>query len=110
MNNLLRLLVGCVLVACAFAALSLGMARHNSELIAPFNVALLVLGICVYFLPSMLALHRNCHATSWIVMVNVLLGWTILGWFAVIGWAATGKVDAIPPTITTPPGNPITGH
>lgn len=110
MNNLLRLLIACVLVAFVIAVISLGLAQHNSNLMAPFNLVLLILGIGVYFLPTMLAFYRNCHATSWIAMVNLLLGWTILGWFAAIGWAASGKVDTFPPTITAPPGSPITGH
>jgi len=110
MNNLIRLLVACGLSALAIAVVLVGLARHNNALLAPFNLILLVIGLGVYFLPTMLALYRNCHATSWIVMVNVLVGWTIVGWFAVLGWAATGKADVLPPTITTPPGSPITGH
>jgi hypothetical protein len=110
MNNLIRLLVVCGLVAFTIAVILLGLARHSNDLLAPFNLILLAIGIGIYFLPTMLALYRNCHATSWIVMVNVLFGWTILGWFAVLGWAATGKADTLPPTIAAPPGSPITGH
>ena len=110
MNNMLRLLIACVLLGFVVAVLALGMARQTNSLIAPFNLILLVLGVGVYLLPTILALYRNCHATSWISMVNVLLGWTILGWFAALGWAATGKIDALPPSITAPPASPITGH
>jgi RsiW-degrading membrane proteinase PrsW (M82 family) len=110
MNNTIRLLIACVLAAFAVAAISFGMARHGNDLSAPFNLILLVIGIGVYFLPTMLAIYRNCHATSWISIINLLLGWTILGWFAAIGWAASGKVETFPPTIAAPPGNPITGH
>jgi RsiW-degrading membrane proteinase PrsW (M82 family) len=110
MNNILRLLIVSGLVAFSIAIILLGLARHSGDLLAPFNLILLAVGIGIYFLPTMLALYRNCHATSWIVIVNVLLGWTIVGWFAVLGWAATGKADTLPPTITTPPGSPITGH
>jgi Superinfection immunity protein len=110
MNNLLRLLIVCGIMAFAIAVFFLGMARNHDDLLAPFNLILLFVGIAVYFAPTMLALFRNCHATSWIVMVNVLAGWTIVGWFAAIGWAATGKADTLPPTLTAPPGSPITGH
>jgi hypothetical protein len=110
MNNLLRLLIACVLVAFAVAILSLGMARQTNNLDAPFILLLLIIGLGFYFMPTMLALYRNCHATSWIAMINVLFGWTIVGWFAAIGWAATGKTDTFPPTITAPPRSPITGH
>ena len=110
MNNLLRLLVACVLVAFVVAVLALGMARQTNNLIAPFNLLLLVLGVGVYLLPTILALYRDCHATSWIIMLNVLLGWTILGWFVAIGWAASDKIDTFTPSIPAPPGSPVTGH
>lgn len=110
MNNQLRLLGACVFLAFVVVVLSLGMAQQTNNLMAPFNLILLVLGVGLYLLPTILALYRNCHATSWIAMVNVLFGWTIVGWFLVLGWAATGKIDAFPPSITTPPGSPITGH
>lgn len=110
MNNLFRLLIGCGVAACAVVIFAIGVARNNEALLAPFNLLVFAVGILAYFLPTMLALYRNCHATSYIAIVNVLLGWTIVGWFAAIGWAAAGKVDAFPPTITTPPHSPVTGH
>jgi uncharacterized membrane protein YjdF len=110
MNNLLRLLIVCGIMALAIALFFLGMARNHDDLLAPFNLILLFVGLAVYFLPTVLALHRNCHATSLIAIINVLAGWTIIGWFAAMGWAAMGKAEAYSPTITAPPGNPITGH
>lgn len=110
MNNLLRLLIVGGLAAFAVLIFALGLARHNEDLLAPFNLILFGVGIVVYFVPTMLALYRNCHATAWIVLVNALLGWTIVGWFAAIGWAASGRADQLPPTITMPPGSPVTGR
>ncbi len=110
MNNLLRLLIVCGIMALAIALFFLGMARNHDDLLAPFNLILLLIGMAVYLLPTILALYRNCHATSWIIMVNILAGWTIVGWFAAIGWAAAGKAETYSPTITAPPGSPITGH
>ena len=43
-------------------------------------------------------------------MVNVFLGWTILGWFVAIGWAASGKIETPPTAIATPLGQTIPGH
>lgn len=110
MNNLLRLLIGCGVAAVAAIIFAVELARNNDALLAPFNLLVLILGIAVYLLPTMLALYRNCYATSLIAIVNVLLGWTIIGWFAALGWAAAGKVHAFPPTITAPPHSPATGH
>ncbi len=110
MNNLLRLFIVSCLAAIAIIFFALGQARHTIDLMAPFNLAVFALGLVVYLLPVFLALYRNCHATAWIAFVDVLFGWTILGWFVALGWAASGKVDTLPPTVTTPPGSPITGH
>ena len=110
MNTLFRLLIGCGVAAFAVAIFAIGLARNNDALLAPFNMLIFAIGIAIYFLPTILALYRNCHATSFIAIVNVLLGWTIVGWFGALGWAAVGKVEAFPPTITTPPHSPVTGH
>jgi|GEM_PF-6257160 hypothetical protein len=110
MNNTLRLLIVCSLAAFAFAVFLLGIARHSDALQGPFNLILFCVGIAVYFLPTMLAMYRDCHATPFIALINVLLGWTILGWFAALGWAATGRTDTAPPMISTPPKRPVTGH
>ncbi|HEX4758773.1 MAG TPA: superinfection immunity protein [Terracidiphilus sp.] len=110
MNNLLRLLIVVGLLAFGVLIFALGLARHDSDLMAPFNLILFAIAILVYLSPTVLAVYRNCHATGWIALINIFLGWTIAGWFVAIGWAASGNADAMPPTIHTPPGNPITGH
>lgn len=46
------------------------------------TLAVLVL---LYFLPSILA--RNKPSFVAILLVNFFLGWTVLGWFAVLIWA-----------------------
>jgi len=47
----------------------------------------IVLGIVIYNVPSMIALlrlHNNGHR---IVMMNMVLGWTIVGWFTALFWS-----------------------
>lgn len=109
MNHQLRLLIGGALATCAVLIFLVGVARHDNDLMAPFNLILFAVAIVIYFLPAMLALYRNCHATAWITLVNALLGWTIAGWFLAMGWAASGRTDPLPPTLPTP-RNPVTGH
>jgi hypothetical protein len=106
MNNLLRLLVIAGIVACGIVAVALGFARHDADLMGPVNLLLFVLGALVYLLPTGLAMYRDCQATVWITLVNVFLGWTILGWFAALGWAAAGKVRVA----VHPPTHPVLGH
>lgn len=54
-----------------------------------FGMMLLVCAVFIYLIPSVVAFgngHRNKAA---ILMLNVLLGWTFLGWVAALVWAMT---------------------
>lgn len=42
-----------------------------------------------YFLPTTIALAREHHQLAAIFALNLLLGWTVLGWIAALVWAAT---------------------
>jgi hypothetical protein len=110
MNNLLRLLLIVGIVACGIVVVALGFARHDADLMAPVNLVLFVVAALVYLLPTGLALWRDCRSTVWITLVNVFLGWTILGWFAALGWSAAGKIREPMHPVGTPPTHPVPGH
>ena len=110
MNQLLRLLMVAGVVAGVIVVVSLGFVRHEDYLMGPVAIVLFLTGLCVYLLPFGLALYRDCQAIGWIAALNVLLGWTIIGWFAALGWAATGKVRGPGHFIGTPPTHPVLGH
>ena len=110
MNQLLRLTVGGGLIAAAVLILAVGIAGHDADLLGPVDLMLFLLAAAVYLLPAGLAVYRDCKATAWIVLVDICLGWTILGWFAALGWAASGSVRPDAPRMTTPPARPATGH
>lgn len=41
---------------------------------------------CFYLLPAIMAFQRQ-HAKRWpILFVNILLGWTVIGWVATLIW------------------------
>ena len=42
-----------------------------------------------YFLPTLIALGRGHHQRTAILLLNLLLGWTFLGWVGALVWAAT---------------------
>lgn len=110
MDNLLRQFIVGGLLTFAVPMFALGMVRNDTDLQGPVHLLLFVIAVVVYLLPTALAFYRNCIACVWIAVVNVFLGWTILGWFLSIGWAASGKVRTLPPTIATPPGHTLPGH
>ena len=55
------------------------------------------LGTSIYFLPAIIAKQRKATHEINIFWVNLLLGWTVLGWFAVLIWTvAETDPQAIP--------------
>ena len=55
--------------------------------IALFSLGGVVLSVFAYFIPSMLAGLRS-HPRPWAVfLVNLFLGWTLVGWLVAMAWA-----------------------
>ncbi len=48
---------------------------------------LICLGI--YFIPSIVAKTNNKKNTTAIVVLNLFLGWTLIGWIIALVWATT---------------------
>ncbi len=40
----------------------------------------------LYFLPTLIASHRGHHVGG-ILVLNLLFGWTVVGWFLLLLWA-----------------------
>ncbi len=51
--------------------------------------------IALYFLPSFIAALRHHHSGTAIFVLNLLLGWTALGWIIALVWSFTGVPRAI---------------
>jgi hypothetical protein len=45
--------------------------------------------LLIYFIPAMVASSREHQQRLAIFMLNLLLGWTALGWIIAIVWACT---------------------
>jgi hypothetical protein len=45
------------------------------------------LGFVIYFLPTILAFARNKRDTAAILLLNLFLGWTMIGWVVALVWA-----------------------
>ena len=48
---------------------------------------LLVTGLPIYFAPAIVAYYSNHKQLLPIFLVNLFLGWTILGWVGALVWA-----------------------
>lgn len=49
----------------------------------------LAIGATFYFLPSIIAAGRHHPQTAPIFVINALLGWTLLGWVAMLAWSVS---------------------
>ena len=41
----------------------------------------------LYWLPTVVAVARQAHSALGVFLVNLFLGWTILGWFVALIWS-----------------------
>lgn len=51
--------------------------------------------LALYLLPSFVAAYRVHHNAVAIIVLNILLGWTVLGWVGALVWACTA-VSPVP--------------
>ncbi|MGC3506764.1 superinfection immunity protein, partial [Pseudomonas aeruginosa] len=61
--------------------------ESGSSLLLGFS--LLIGGVVLYFLPAIIAENRKHHNKRAISVLNLLLGWTFVGWVAALVWAAS---------------------
>ena len=45
------------------------------------------IALLVYFLPSFVAHFRKAKSRWWITVLNLLFGWSFIGWVIVFVWA-----------------------
>ena len=55
----------------------------------PMGWFMLTLMLFFYFLPTWVAVLRQHHNMVAIFLLNLLLGWTALGWIVALIWSAT---------------------
>ena len=70
-----------------------------------FNALLIIF---IYFIPSISAYSSKKKNASSIFVINLLLGWTFIGWVVALSWALTK--DTKPTTITQPSENKSTAQ
>ncbi len=65
-------------------------------------VVVFVVGLVLYFLPSLVAAHKKKRNANAICALNFLLGWTVLGWIISLVWASCED----PPPVVAAPSEP----
>jgi hypothetical protein len=71
--------------------------RSNIDNLGPMALLLglliLIAGITFYFLPSIVAHHRGHRNFTPILLLNIFVGWTFIGWVVALVWAFTHDVE-----------------
>ena len=55
-------------------------------------VAVAAVSIGVYFLPTIIAAYRDIPSVGPVVVVNLFLGWTLLGWVVALAMSVAGRI------------------
>jgi hypothetical protein len=53
------------------------------------------MGTVLYFLPSIIALARSKRDTLAIFLLNLFLGWSVIGWIVALVWAAKNDAPVV---------------
>ena len=57
------------------------------------GLALICFLLYLYFFPTIIAYYSNDKNTIWIFYVNLVTGWTCLGWLLALFWALLEQYD-----------------
>ena len=71
------------------------------------GLILLLLMVIPYFIPTIVAINRNMHNKGSIIVVNVFLGWTLIGWVVALAMAcgSNKSIQGEAFSYETPPSN-----
>lgn len=61
-----------------------------------FSIIVILIIILLYFLPSFIGFRRNHPNKVSILILNIFLGWSFLGWVIALIWAFKNETVASP--------------
>jgi hypothetical protein len=66
--------------------------------------ALYLTAFALYFLPTLVASYRRAASLSPVTVVNLFLGWTVMGWIVALAMAVSGPSRRVrkPPKVRRP--------
>lgn len=59
------------------------------------GILIIIAVVLVYFLPSVISEARHHRNDAAIFILNLLLGWTVLGWIVALIWSFTSPTVAV---------------
>lgn len=82
----------CLIVLALLGLLIFGQATGDGNGVALLTIVVM---IAAYFLPSIIAVRRNHHNATAILILNIAFGWTLFGWVAALIWAVMNPSRAV---------------
>ena len=67
---------------------------------------LIVPALGIHFLPAIISGVRHTRNFGWILVVNIFLAWTVIGWIIALVWACLDQPSYLPPPGPYPPYPP----
>jgi hypothetical protein len=86
------------------------LAQDSQSGTGPAGVLILILLIALYFLPTIIAANRHVPNVGSVVVINIFLGWTLIGWIVALAMAAgnaPSKQGLTQPPTSVPPRKDI---
>jgi hypothetical protein len=68
---------------------------HALGFFFPFFPPFFGFGFLMYFMPAIIALARNKRDTLSIFLLNLFLGWSVIGWIIALAWALKADVPYV---------------
>jgi|HubBroStandDraft_6_1064221.scaffolds.fasta_scaffold1669360_1 hypothetical protein len=66
--------------------------------------------VALYFLPAFIAACNRHRSALAIVLVNIFLGWTVVGWLVALIWSIVAPAPVAPPVVIYNNGGSGTQH
>lgn len=93
MHHLLRFSIAYGVAALIVLVFAMTSAGNTEALLGPVHLLGILIVAGIYLLPTGLAMYRGARGLPWIATLNIFFGWTLLGWFVALGWAAGASVE-----------------
>jgi len=78
---------GYVLLLAVITVVTGAIGQGNNEIALVSTIIFFPAAVALYFSPAIVATQRDHPATAGITILNLLLGWTLLGWVGALVWA-----------------------
>jgi predicted membrane protein len=73
-----------IIIVALVAVIAFGLIDNINQIV---GLGLSLIGLLIYFLPTVVALANKKRNSLAIFVLNLLLGWTLVGWVVALVWA-----------------------